>query len=125
MTEELEKGWEVRFFDPIQVEKKVESWFTNEQHWETRSEYIQKSTSEAAKLITKKIWAKREKIALDQKSIEGICHTLRKKMDIIGASWLRDWVDYTDFKKYINGSEFATVLDQAIDPRKTYLKKSK
>jgi hypothetical protein len=80
------------------------------------------ATDDAAELITNKIMEEKKKLLLDQKTVEGISHSVRKKLDILGhRDWGWDYVDFDDLVGYLNGAEFTQVLEDAEDPVKQRL----
>ncbi|HRI70426.1 MAG TPA: hypothetical protein PK156_39615, partial [Polyangium sp.] len=61
----------------------------------------------------------RKDIHRDGKSIEGLAHDIRQRLDILGTrDWARDWIDGKDFDSFVSKELDAIMTARYIDPAK-------
>lgn len=111
----LTEGWDLRVFEKVFITKRrlLGSGTYIDEDWSRLSDSV------VADTIAMRIWKEKDKLLLDEKSINGLAHAIRKDCDVIAVKdYARDWMSFTELSQYLNGSKMASLLHQARDPSK-------
>ena len=103
LLDKLTEGMDVRVFTPSG------SAFTPDWQW---------PVDLIADKLTAKIDSRRD-IRRDEKSIEGLAHDIRQRLDILSKKdWARDWIDNKTFENFVSKDLDALMTARYIDPAK-------
>jgi ribosomal 30S subunit maturation factor RimM len=122
---------EVQQFSEYEVADKINATLQPEGWWgaikvkelnEYDGFYYDCDMGKIAEMIAQKIMLQKQTLLLDDKTVEGLSHAVRKKCEVLGYRGIwPDFVDYDNLADYLNGAEFAQVLADAEDPVKQRL----
>jgi len=114
----LQEGWDIRVYEQRAVHR---GHLFTQPTMET--EDVPVAHSVVADLIAERLWRERDELLLDEKTINGLMHGIRKKCEIISAKdWGRDWLYRFQLEAYLADAEFSVILRDAADPGKIYKK---
>jgi hypothetical protein len=110
ILDKITEGWDVRVITPSGSMFEADQALTNDQIAEKLTARIDRRTD----------------IRRDAKSIEGLAHDIRQRLDILGKrDWSRDWIDSKDFDKFVNTDLDAIMTASYIDPCKQLVDRCK
>lgn len=110
LLDKITEGFNVRVFTPSG------SMFTADTQW---------TNEEIAEKLTAKIDSRKD-IRRDGKSIEGLAHDIRRRLDIIATrDWARDWIDDKAFEKFIKNDLEKMMTASYVDPCKELMDRCK
>jgi len=108
VSDKLTQGWNVRVFTPS------DAWYKPDTGW---------SIDQIAERLAAKIDARAD-IRRDAKSIEGLAHDIRQRLDVLGERWGRDYIEAARFESFVNGELDAMMTATYIDPVRDALLRS-
>ncbi|MDI1483688.1 pesticin C-terminus-like muramidase [Polyangium sp. y55x31] len=106
LKDKMTEGWDVRVVTPSG------QMFVPDKEW---------TADEIAEKLTAKIDS-RSDILRDTRSIEGLAHDIRQRLDVLGKrDWSRDWVEDKAFLNFVNKELDVIITGSYIDPCKELL----
>ncbi len=104
----LTEGWDIRVFTPS------DAWYKSDTKWDI---------DDLAERLAAKIDARKD-IRRDAKSIEGLAHDIRQRLDDMGRRWGRDYIEAARFESFVNGELDAMMSATYIDPARDLLNRA-